>query len=112
MKLVEKLFDKEGNYETYTEDIVVDGQKVGRADVIVNTEDEDMNYVEWIYIEDEFKNKGYGTQAFKMLAEKYGYIYFAPCDERNKSMYERFAEEITTNTPEVDQGFGVYFMKK
>lgn len=110
LTLTTNLFDTEGTYITYTEDIMVDGIKVGRADTIVNSEEDEV-YLEWIQIDDEFRGQGYGTKAMQMLAEKYGYIYFAPCDERNKELYERFAEEIEYNAPEVDQGYGVYYME-
>lgn len=110
MKLHTELFDIEGTYTTYTEDIMVDGIKVGRADTIVNSEEDEV-YLEWIAIDEDFRGQGYGTQAMKMLAKKYSFIYFAPCDERNKELYERIAEEMESDAPDVDQGFGVYYME-
>lgn len=104
------LFDTEGTWETYTKDILLDGVKIGRADIILDTDNEDEVYLEWIGIDEEHQNKGYGTQVMHMLAKEYGFIYFAPCDEDNVRLYERFAEE-TNDFDEVNQGFGVYFME-
>lgn len=113
IELKKELFDELAGYETYTTEILLDGVKVGRADVIVPPEEEsDQVYVEWIGIDEEYRNQGIGTQVINMLAEEYGFIYFAPCDEDNVRLYERIAEEMTEDTPEVDQGFGVYFLEK
>ena len=115
--LHKELFDTEEGYETYTVEILKDEKQIGRADVIIPPQGENNEevYVEWIGINDEERGKGYGTQVLQMLAQEYGFIYFAPCDERNKEMYERIAEEIGTYEDRydgVDQGFGVYFMER
>lgn len=105
------LFDQEGTYETYVAEILLDGNKVGRADIIIDTEDDAEVFLEWIGIDEEFRGQGLGTQVMTMLAKEYGFIYFAPADERNQELYERIAKEYDTNTPEVDQGYGVYYME-
>lgn len=111
LELVKKLFDEEAGYQEYTIDIMVDGIKVGYATTIVPPEEEsDEVYLEWIGIKDEYQNQGLGSQAIKMLADDYGFLYFAPCDEDNVRCYERIAELYETNAPDVDQGFGVYYI--
>lgn len=115
MKKVEikkTLVDELGTWETYKNEILVDGQKVGIAFTMTDTENDDKTYLEDIVIDRDYRNKGYGTQAINLLAKKHGYLYFAPTDEDNQRLYERIAEEITTDAPEVDQGFGVYFIEK
>lgn len=110
LEMKKELFDQLGNSEEYRHEIYVDGEKVGYAHVIINVEDEDDNYIDDIVIDENQRNKGYGTQAIKELANEYGFLYFAPCNEDNVRCYERFAELMTEEVPEVDQGFGVYYL--
>ena len=113
MKLQKKLFDELNGYKNYTVDVIVENEKVGRVDIIVPPEEESNEvYIEMITINKDQRNKGYGTEALNMLAEEYGFIYMAPDDENNQRLYKRIGEEYTVNTPEVDQGFGVYFIEK
>lgn len=112
MEFNTELFDTLGHYETYTNDIIVNGTNIGRADVIVDTQDDTMNYIEWPGINEEFRNLGYGTMALNLLAIKYGRIFFAPADENSKRLYDRIANEITVDLPPVDQGYGVYYIQK
>lgn len=112
MKLETTIFDTEGTWTTRKNEIIMNGQKVGTAYTMTDSEDEDRTYLEDIVIKAECRNKGYGTQAIRTLAKEYGYIYFAPTDENNKRLYERIAEEMETDVPEVDQGYGVYFLEK
>lgn len=103
-------FDELGQQTTYTIDILLDGEKIGRADVIEYTEDAEYEpvYLEWIQIDEEYRNNGYGTQAIKDIASNYqDDFYFAPLDEDNVRCYERFAE-LTESYDEIDQGYGVY----
>lgn len=111
MKLEKKLVKTLGTWETYAIDILVDNKKVGSADVMINTNDTDEVYIEWVGINEEFRNQGLGTKALNLLAETYGFIYFAPTDEDNQRLYERIADEYEVNIPEVDLGFGVYYME-
>lgn len=111
MKINTTVFDTEGTWTTYKNEIEVDGQKVGTAYTMVDSED-DRVYLEDIGIDKEYRNKGYGTQAINMLAKMHEYIYFAPTDENNQRLYERIAEEMECDVPEVDQGYGVYFIEK
>ena len=111
MKLEKKLFNTLGTWDTFRMTILIDGKKVGSADVMINNDDLDEVYIEWIEIDEEFRGQGLGTKALNLLAETYGFIYFAPTDEDNQRLYERIAEEYRVNAPEVDQGFGVYYME-
>lgn len=107
-----KIFDTEGTWVTLKNEILMNGQKVGTAYTMTDSDDDDRTYLENIDIEEEFRNLGYGTLAIQKLAEINGYIYFAPTDENNKRLYQRIAEEMETDVPEVDQGFGVYFLER
>lgn len=111
MKLEKKLYGREGYWEAWEYKIYKENIAVGQAVIITSPKDDSETYVEWIHIEEEHRNKGLGTEALRKLAAEYGYIYFAPADEDNKRLYERIAEEIESNAPEVDQGFGVYYME-
>lgn len=111
LELKKNYFGELEGYQEYSIEILKDGIQIGRADVIVPPEEEsDEVYLEWIGIDEEYRNRGYGSEAIKMLAKDYGFIYFAPCDEDNVRCYERIAELYDTNAPEVDQGFGVYYI--
>ena len=72
LEIKKELFDEEAGYKEYSIEILNDGEKIGRADVIVPPEEES--------------------------------------DEDNVRCYERIAELYETNAPEVDQGFGVYYI--
>lgn len=111
MKLEKKLFSTLGAWDTFRMTILIDGKKVGSADVMINNDDSDEVYIEWLEINEEFRGQGLGTKALNLLAETYGFIYFAPTDEDNQRLYERIAEEYGADAPEVDQGFGVYYME-
>ena len=54
----------------------------------------DFGFVLSFEVFEEFRNKGYGTQILKMLAQKYGKIYLCPTDENNERLYARIGEEI------------------
>ena len=111
IKLVERLFDTEGDWETIEHTIMVEDTEVGKA-YIITKDGEDESYLEDITIEEAHRNKGYGTQAIRALAAQYGYIYFAPTDENNQRLYDRIAEEEPAyKDHEVDQGYGVYYLE-
>lgn len=118
MKIETKEFDKLENWITYENEIIVDDQVIGKAYTMVQY-DEDGDKENEVYLEDidiyeEFRNQGHGTQAIKMLAEENEFLFFAPTDENNQRLYERIAsdmEEEMSDVPEVDQGYGVYFLE-
>ena len=119
MKIETTKFDELGTWITYENKIIVDDQVIGKAYTMVEYDEdgdkEEQVYLEDIVINEEKRNEGYGTQAIKMLAEENDFLYFAPTDENNQRLYERIAsdmEEEMSDVPEVDQGFGVYFLEK
>ena len=119
MNIKTTTFDELGNYTTYENEILVDDQVIGKAYTIVEYDDdgdkEEQVYLESIDIDEAFRNKGFGTQAIQMLAKENEFLYFAPTDENNQRLYKRIAsdmEEEMSDVPEVDQGFGVYFLEK
>lgn len=109
IELRKSVWDQEGSWTTVKNEIYRDGLKVGEANIMVDSEDEDKIYLEDFNINKEFRNQGIGTEVLKMLAkEASDYLYMAPTDEDNQRLYARLGEELTTNDPEVDQGYGVY----
>lgn len=119
MNIKTKTFDELENWVTYENKIIVDDQVIGKAYTMVEYDEdgdkEEQVYLEDIVIDEEFRNQGFGTQAIKMLVEENEFLYFAPTDENNQRLYKRIAsdmEEEMSDVPEVDQGFGVYFLEK
>lgn len=113
LKLERKLFDELEGYKTYTNDIMLDGKKIGRADIIVAPEEKtDEVYLEWIGIDEEYRGQGFGTEAIMMLVEEFKFLYFAACDEQNAKFYSRIGEEYNGENDQVDQGYGIYFIEK
>ena len=106
--LNKELWDTEGTWETTKNTILKDGQEVGVAYTMQDTEDEDKIYLEDFTVYEEHRNQGIGTEVLKILAkEAWDYVYMAPTDENNKRLYARLGEELD-EAPEVDQGYGVY----
>lgn len=112
LEIKKELLFVEGTWQTIKNEILLNGQKVGIAYTVYDEENDDKTYLDNIDIDKEFQNQGIGTWAINTLAEEVGFLYFAPTDEDNKRLYERIAEEYDVNTPEVDQGFGVYYIEK
>jgi ribosomal protein S18 acetylase RimI-like enzyme len=112
LQMTKELIGRENAWVNYRHEILKDDEVVGVAYTMLDTEDDSEVYLEDIEIDKEYRGQGIGTWAINTLAEEYGFIYFAPTNENNKRLYERIAEEYTVNTPEVDQGFGVYFIEK
>ena len=112
IKLTEKLFDTESGWETIEHTILHEDVEVGKA-YIITYKGADESYLEDIVIQEDHRNKGYGTQTIRALAAKYGYIYFAPFDENSQRLYERIAEEEPAGKDHdaVDQGFGIYYLE-
>lgn len=105
------LRDTLGTWEIYDNDIIIGGEKVGEVSTEKNTEDDRETFVEYIQIDADKRNQGLGTKALKELAKKEGRIFFAAEDENSQRLYDRIAEPYDVNAPEVDQGFGVYYME-
>lgn len=118
MNIKTKTFDELENWVTYENKIIVDDQVIGKAYTMVEYDEdgdkEEQAYLESIDIDEAFRNKGFGTQAINELAKQNEFLFFAPTNENNKRLYERIAsdmEEEMSDVPEVDQGFGVYFLE-
>ena len=86
--------------------IMLDGKEVGTIGMVA---DENEPYLERIDIDEEYRNKGIGTDALRLIAEKYGEFLIAPDNEDAKRLYERYGDESTSdNAAYIDQGYGVY----
>lgn len=95
--------------------IIADGTKAGEVWILVDFEDADgWCYVERIDIDEEFRNKGIGTQVLtRTLFDTCGWecrtVVVAPDNEDAKRLYERIGEDcIYTDFGYYDQGYGVY----
>lgn len=118
MNIKTTTFDQLANWTTYQNKIFVNDEIVGEAFTMVEYDEdgdkEDQVYLEDIVIYEQYRNKGFGTQAINKLAEENEFLYFAPTDENNQRLYERIAsdmEEDLSDVPEVDQGYGVYYIE-
>lgn len=102
---VEKSTEEDG----YTYDniaIMLDGKEVGTIGMVAS---ENEPYLERIDIDEEYRNKGIGTDALRLVAEKYGEFLIAPDNEDAKRLYERYGDESSSdNAAYIDQGYGVY----
>lgn len=101
--------EKSTDMDTYTYDniaIMLDGKEVGTIGMVA---DENEPYLERIDIDEKYRNKGIGTDALRLVAEKYGEFLIAPDNEDAKRLYERYGEESNSdNAAYIDQGYGVY----
>lgn len=87
-------------------DICKDGQCIGGCYMMV---DEKLAYCEQLFIDEEYRNRGYGTEALKQLSSKYDGVVVAPDNEDAKRLYERIGREYDEDVAGyIDQGFGVY----
>ena len=95
--------------DDYTYDniaIMLDGKEVGTIGMMA---DENEPYLERIDIDEAYRNKGIGTDALRLVAEKYGDFLIAPDNEDAKRLYERYGDESNSDTAAyIDQGYGVY----
>ena len=100
---------KSTDNDDYTYDsiaIMLDGKEVGTIGMMV---DENEPYLERIDIDEEYRNKGIGTDALRLAAEKYGDFLIAPDNEDAKRLYERYGDESNSDVAAyIDQGYGVY----
>lgn len=101
-----KSTEEMGNSTVYEYVIENDGMGIGYVEVVT---DEDYTTINDIVIEEEFQNKGHGTQTIKMVVKEFGHVILAPTNEDNQRLYERLGCELTSgNLPEIDQGYGIY----
>lgn len=100
---------EEDSYNAYEFAILVDGVKVGAADVMAEDEDDEHAYVERIDIFAEYQNNGFGTDALRQLSDKWFGVEIAPDNEDAQRLYERLGEESSWEDADyIDQGYGVY----
>lgn len=84
--------------DDYTYDniaIMLDGKEVGTIGMMA---DENEPYLERIDIDEAYRNKGIGTDALRLVAEKYGDFLIAPDNEDAKRLYERYGDESRQET--------------
>ena len=102
-------------------DIILDGEKAGYVGTIFsNAFDDDPKledvidsepmYVEYIEVDEGYRNKGIGTKVLEFLAKDLWYgVCLAPDTEDSQRLYERLGGEETRDY-DVDQGYGVYIL--
>ena len=74
---------------------MLDGKEVGTIGMMA---DENEPYLERIDIDEAYRNKGIGTDALRLVAEKYGDFLIAPDNEDAKRLYERYGDESRQET--------------
>lgn len=94
---------EEDSYEAISYDIIENGITVGYATII---KDDNSAYCERIDIEEEYRNRGFGTAALYDLSSEFHGIIIAPDNEDARRLYERLGYESSDDM--YDQGFGVY----
>lgn len=91
-------------------DIIVNGQEVGG--MAINEYEDGAAVLERFDIEDDQQNKGYGTEAFKQMANDFLVLIVAPDNEDAKRLYERLATPMPDHLMDdwwpLDQGYGLY----
>lgn len=104
--MIQTYENREDSYTNYCFDIMADGVKVGDCSVMV---DENSAYCERIDINEDQRNKGYGTAALQELSSMYGEVIVAPDNEDAQRLYDRLGFEYNGEDADyIDQGYGVY----
>lgn len=97
---------EESSYTAIAFDIIENDQIVGGCSIMV---DDNSAYCERIDIDEEYRNRGYGTAAFTELSEMYDGIIVAPDNEDAQRLYDRLGFEYNGEDADyIDQGYGVY----
>ena len=110
IKLTKTYERQEDSYKNESFDITVNGAVVGSADLMT---DENSTYIERIDINEEHRNKGFGTAAIKTISRMYSTVFCAPDNEDARRLYERIGSEMNSEDYNafgfaIDQNFGVY----
>lgn len=108
LNIIKTFIEDLSNDDTkaYEADIEVDGQTVGYVEF---TDTDDDIIISNILVKDEFRNQGIGTAVLKQMISEYYSVTLAPDNEDAKRLYERLGfEEVTSDAPEIEQGFGVW----
>ena len=104
-KLIKVLTSDEESYTNELFELHLGGKVIGWASVLVSS----TAYVERIDIDEDYRNRGLGTQMLKDLSSMYGSVAVAPDSEDAQRLYQRIGSEYTGDDYEyIDQGFGVY----
>ncbi len=104
-ELIKVATSEEESYIDEQYELRLDGETIGWASVMVS----DTAYVERIDIDENYRNRGFGTKMLKDLSSMYGSVAVAPDNEDARRLYERIGEEYEGDDYEyIDQGFGVY----
>lgn len=89
-------------------DIVFNNTVIGAVSVIEY--DSDETYIERIDVDEEFRNRGYGTETLNELSAIYGEFYITPDNEDAQRLYARLGNEIDSDNEfsYFDEGYGVF----
>lgn len=105
------------NSKYFELDITKDGEIIGGIGLFVSYDEdgeEDNAFVKDIGIDEEYQNRGYGTEVLKNLAREHGGIYICPDNPDAERLYRRLGEEIDYShvpknlTSELDE-YGVMY---
>ncbi len=101
---------KEGSFV-----ITVDGLEIGCGTLTEPESEDDFYYLEGIEIYEQYRNRGYGTQALLKLKDITGGYYLSPDNADAQRLYDRIGDPISDADYNrfgfaVDNGFGVYII--
>ena len=100
-----KRYENDGYEDVYFDIVNEENVVVGSCNIMAD----DTAYCERIDIDENYRNRGYGTSALNQLSEMFDGITVAPDNENAKRLYERIGyESHYENADYIDQGFGVY----
>ena len=104
-----------GSGTTVFFDILADDATVGAATLIRYYKDGNTEYtrLDYIYITEAHRGKGFRTAAIKTMLKTYGRIVAAPDSEDSQRLYARIGEEVLDTTGDMEEvylcvGYGVY----
>lgn len=114
---VQKNVEDYGDENFFEMNIMHDGLKIGYVELFVTFDedgDEKSAYVKSIGIDEAHRNRGYGTEVLKSLAQEHGGIYICPDNADAERLYKRLGEELDYRhvpqelTAEIDE-YGVMY---
>ena len=75
-------------------DILENGIVVGGLSICIYDDDEEPGtLIDYINVDEQYRNRGYGSRAIMEIADQYGPCYLAPDNEDARRLYERLGEE-------------------
>lgn len=120
MKNINENLSLSGEYGEVLE-ILLDGETAGYVETMFSNAfddeprledviDDEPMYIEQIFIDESYRNKGIGTQVLEFLAKDlWCGVCLAPDTEDSQRLYERLGG-VETREYDVDQGYGVYIL--